>query len=618
MAVSHAGVRGRERLGGGLAARMSTPASIDESSANVSPIGSVGNFDNAVNEANNVEVNESPIDVEDDEVEENPFAAKKRKKTSKVWDEFKEVTLSDGTKKAEFFNHFMRTVSPNWERISRGLSKKDCISAYDIEKKRLTSLLKEVDRVSITTDLWTSTVQDVEYMVVTCHFVDYDWKLQKRMLCFRSIVPPHTGVAVCDELARCIADWGLEKKLMSVSVDNASYNDVAVNLLKANLNLNNQNFKSLGSRWACDITKQLNLSNKKLVLDVCTRWNATYYMLQAALDLKDVFPRYQLRDSNYHYLPSEEDWSKVQTVCTFLEEFHYVTNVISGCEYPTSNLFLLELTTVKKALSKHVEDDNDFMRQMAARMIRKFDKYWGDNNLLISIAAILDPRNKMTLVEWAFPFFYSVDDVPNKMSFVRSSLYKLYNEYVEAFKAKSDIDTQSQLSAPTTSSSSSASVGRSRERAEFDNFIRNVGSFQLIKSELDVYLEEGVHIHNESIDPPFDVLEWWKANYLKFRVLSKMACDVLSIPITTVPSESAFSMTKRVIESHRASLAPATVEALMCGGDWLRAYYGIQRKKKGIITVVVRLFCKVIPLRNRSGKHKNLNGSQLQDYNTNK
>ncbi|XP_039117780.1 zinc finger BED domain-containing protein RICESLEEPER 4-like [Dioscorea cayenensis subsp. rotundata] len=200
---------------------MSTPASIDESSANVSPIGSVGNFDNAVNEANNVEVNESPISVKDDEVEENPFAAKQRKKTSKVWDEFKEITLSDATKKAEcihcrhqlgllksgattqfirhlkvcvrrqlalkgqrqltistnlaksksvnaiqtwkydqakvrqvyahmvlvhdltfsfaedeVFNHFMRTVSPNWERISRGLSKKDCISAYDIEKKK--------------------------------------------------------------------------------------------------------------------------------------------------------------------------------------------------------------------------------------------------------------------------------------------------------------------------------------------------------------------------------------------------------------------------------------------------------------------------------------------------
>ena len=32
---------------------------------------------------------------------ENPFDKKKRKRTSKVWDEFKEITLPDGSKKAE-------------------------------------------------------------------------------------------------------------------------------------------------------------------------------------------------------------------------------------------------------------------------------------------------------------------------------------------------------------------------------------------------------------------------------------------------------------------------------------------------------------------------------------
>lgn len=36
----------------------------------------------------------------------------------------------------EVFNHFMRSVSPSWERISRGISKKDCLFAYDIEKKK--------------------------------------------------------------------------------------------------------------------------------------------------------------------------------------------------------------------------------------------------------------------------------------------------------------------------------------------------------------------------------------------------------------------------------------------------------------------------------------------------
>ena len=38
---------------------------------------------------------------EEEEIVENPFEKKKRKRTSKVWDEFKEVVLPDGSKKAE-------------------------------------------------------------------------------------------------------------------------------------------------------------------------------------------------------------------------------------------------------------------------------------------------------------------------------------------------------------------------------------------------------------------------------------------------------------------------------------------------------------------------------------
>lgn len=64
-----------------LFCRIST--SSDESSTFASS-NSVGKLDDDVNEVNHVKVNESPINIEDDEVEENPFVTKKRKKTPKV------------------------------------------------------------------------------------------------------------------------------------------------------------------------------------------------------------------------------------------------------------------------------------------------------------------------------------------------------------------------------------------------------------------------------------------------------------------------------------------------------------------------------------------------------
>ncbi len=68
----------------------------------------------------------------------------------------------------------------------------------------------------------------------------------------------------------------------------------------------------------------------------------------------------------------------------------------------------------------------------------------------------------------------------------------------------------------------------------------------------------------------FDILTWWKANSLKYPVLSHIARDVLAIPASTVPSENAFSTGGRVINDYRSRLTPEIVEALICLQDWMR------------------------------------------------
>jgi hypothetical protein len=79
-------------------------------------------------------------------------------------------------------------------------------------------------------------------------------------------------------------------------------------------------------------------------------------------------------------------------------------------------------------------------------------------------------------------------------------------------------------------------------------------------SELNRYLMKEIEKPNEN----FDILNWWKVNSTKFPVLAQIACIVLAIPITTVASKSTFSTGRHMLDPFRSSLAPITVEALMC------------------------------------------------------
>ncbi|XP_057797482.1 zinc finger BED domain-containing protein RICESLEEPER 2-like [Salvia miltiorrhiza] len=216
---------------------------------------------------------------------------------------------------------------------------------------------------------------------------------------------------------------------------------------------------------------------------------------------------------------------------------------------------------------------------MKDKMTKKFDKYWGSCNIMISIAAALDPRNKMKYIEHcASNFFSEADGVLFKVT-VRETLNNLYAEYVEEYRAGSSIGRScSSENDVIASERGSASVLIGSNPSNYAGYLQTVDDVEDLKSDLDTYFEEKVIKWKEP--GHFDVIMWWKLNSQKFIILSKMACDVLSIPITTVASKSAFSACGRVIEPHRASLAVDTVQMLLCAGDWLRATYGIKGKKK--------------------------------------
>ena len=108
---------------------------------------------------------------------------------------------------------------------------------YQMEKSKLLDLLQYVpSRIALTSDCWTSLTTD-GYISLTAHFVDKSCHLQKRVLAFTCMPPPHTGAALAEKVCGLLKEWGIDKKIMSITLDNASNNDSMVDGLKFDLDL---------------------------------------------------------------------------------------------------------------------------------------------------------------------------------------------------------------------------------------------------------------------------------------------------------------------------------------------------------------------------------------------
>ena len=74
----------------------------------------------------------------------------------------------------------------------------------------------------------------------------------------------------------------------------------------------------------------------------------------------------------------------------------------------------------------------------------------------------------------------------------------------------------------------------------------------------------------------FDILAWWKEKKSQFPILSAMTRDLLTVQASTVASESAFSVSGRVISPRRTKLTPLSVEVCICLKDYLDGVERIQ------------------------------------------
>uniref|UniRef100_A0A2N9F535 hAT-like transposase RNase-H fold domain-containing protein n=1 Tax=Fagus sylvatica TaxID=28930 RepID=A0A2N9F535_FAGSY len=241
------------------------------------------------------------------------------------------------------------------------------------------------------------------------------------------------GETIGKVVEKCLKEWGIDI-VLTITVDNASSNDVAIDYLRRKMKLKEScivGCEFLHMRCCAHI---LNLIVQDGLKDIhesiakvrnAMRWNSTYLMLEAAEKFERAFDRLIIDDEQYmDYFeeldgngkkpkgpPRSLDWENAWLLC------------IQNELYKLCNL-----------------DGDSLLKKMAEDMKMKYEKYWGNiekMNLLLFVAVVLDPRYKMKYIVYWFNKWYDKPKAESMVEKVRGAIDRLYAHYATEFETAS-------------------------------------------------------------------------------------------------------------------------------------------------------------------------------------
>uniref|UniRef100_A0A6N2LGG6 BED-type domain-containing protein n=1 Tax=Salix viminalis TaxID=40686 RepID=A0A6N2LGG6_SALVM len=181
-----------------------------------------------------------------------------------------------------------------------------------------------------------------------------------------------------------------------------------------------------------------------------------------------------------------------------------VTLKFSGSLHVTSNSFFNELIYMHSNLSKLCKSRDNILSGMAMNDV-KFEKYWGydaNQNFILYVANVLDPRFKLKYVQFCFGELYDYHQARDLTTKVKDHLVGLYEFYLRADEVK-DVNRHIYDVNDVDCNDTEVNVNT------FARFKRHLQKEENVenKNEVERYLNDGCE---DPDDEKLDILGWWK------------------------------------------------------------------------------------------------------------
>ncbi|XP_067451432.1 uncharacterized protein [Thunnus thynnus] len=335
------------------------------------------------------------------------------------------------TVESPWFKEMTETLNPKYQLPSRDQLINTLIpSWYLLERKNLIRELLRVSKAAVTCDWWTSLAHD-RYLTVTLHFIMKGQKRQK-VLRTKSVYDSQTGAAAVEQIGRILEEYGVKDKVVAMTVENGFNMDFSIKKLPLRklrcfahiLSLAAQKVHTSNTvaRWASKIRdvvvwikgssnaetvlqekQQLwNLPEHSLIVDVRTRWNSFYLMVErfveqyAAIQATTTDPRLKpsVEKKRLETL-SEADLQKAEEFIRTMKPLYRSSLCVSADKSPTCS----QIFPILKKLEAHFETQNEDSLFIATLK----EKVWGDLSTcykdgdtwkFLQEASAMDPRFK--------------------------------------------------------------------------------------------------------------------------------------------------------------------------------------------------------------------------------
>ena len=529
------------------------------------------------------------------------------------------------------FERLMKKVKPNYVIPSRKyFSEKVLPEIHEKVLKKVNEALGTAQNISFTTDIWTNNA-NISFISLTGHCINKNFERTTIVLRVAPFPGSHTAMHITEVIENVIQEFKIPHyKIHAIVRDNGAnivrgvsdtgYNGVSCFLHTLQLVIRDVIFQQEIVKDIITTCKKIvghfshsplaynklsllqtrhDLPQHKLIQDVATRWNSTYFMLSRMLEQKAAVTSYSV-DCDTANIPVIDggSWRLMDNIVSILKVFHEITVRLSERNATVAEIIpqikFLDVFLAKASTNHRYSAIASTISAMKHSIKKRFERYIDD--YITVLATYLDPRFKHTLYRPDYESSYEAQEKPNKTHKANIE-NELKNALTKQIQMKAEIsetsavvsaseddvivdivDSEQELQDKSSAESDDMSdlnfdTCLNQLISEGDECSKNTSKKRkLAKQESQSKVDElSIKIKEEML--MYEKLEmlpcnenpflWWREHEYSFPLLSQLANKYLCSPPSSIESERLFSTGGNIHTPHRNRLNPDSGEMLM-------------------------------------------------------